>query len=78
MGNRLAQVSLLILGLAFAFAALDAFSEPWRTMNQALIAKTIAGHFAGLVLSIVCFRAALFFGVRAAYGSSKRLREPQL
>ena len=77
MSNRLAQIALLLLGLVFACAAVDAFTEPWRLMNEAVVAETICGHLVGLFLSIFCFRAAVHFNEKAAYRASQ-LREPNL
>ncbi len=78
MGYRLAQVLLLLLALVFAFAALDAFTEPWLSMNAADVAEAICGHLVSLGLSLICFFSALHFGVKAAYGNTRRLREPEL
>ncbi len=78
MGNRLAQILLLLLALVFAFASLDAFTEPWSAMNEAVAAETVCSHLVGLALAILCFRAAMHFGSRAAFSTSRRIREPQL
>ncbi len=77
MGRRLAHISLLLLGLVFAFASVDAFAEPWRFMNEAVVAETICGHLVGLFLSIFCFRAAVHLNEKAAYRASQ-IREPNL
>ena len=78
MGYRFAQMFLLILALVFAFAALDIMGEPWRTMNEAGVAETICSHLCGVLLSIFCFRAALYCGAKAAYGGRQRVRQPDL
>ena len=78
MAHRLTQVLLLIFALVFLFAALDAFTEPWFSMDAAEVVETICGHLVSLGLSLICFFSALHFGVKAAYGNSRRVREPEL
>ena len=69
---------LLIISLGFAFAALDAFTEPWSSMDSAILAETIFGHLIALLLTILCFRAALYFGSRDPYVYGRHLRQRQL